>query len=114
MISENKNGHDAHNKKIQNVADGIVDTDVVNVRQLNAKVSGTVKAGRFLFDAANGAVQEIPHGLDATPTSCVISLENGVTVNQDYTYSVDSVNITLTFADAIAFESTYVNWIVVS
>ena len=83
-------------------------TDVVTVQQLG----GTLKTGRYNAEASAGVIHEIPHGLGKAPVSFQITLENGVTANQNYTVVSDATNITFTHADAVSFVSTYIDWVV--
>ena len=54
----NKDGLDANNQKITNVATGTAGTDAVNVDQLNAAIAGTAKATTVKAKDANVTVTE--------------------------------------------------------
>ena len=54
----NKDGLNANNQKITNVATGTAGTDAVNVDQLNAAIGGTAKATTVKAKDANVTVTE--------------------------------------------------------
>lgn len=95
--------------RISNVAEGVEPNDVVIMKQLGVK---GIKTGRYYADQGLGVTHNIPHGLGYTPSSFQITLENGVTANQNYVVSVDATNITFVHQDGVSFTTTYIDWVV--
>jgi len=94
--------------RISNVLPGIANNDVVVVQQLGF---GVLKQGRYNAQASDGVTHNIPHGVGRTPVSFNITLENGITANQNYVVSADATNIVFVHQDAGAFVSTYIDWV---
>ena len=83
----NKDGLNANNQKITNVATGTAGTDAVNVDQLNAAIGGTAKATTVKAKDANVTVTEGPNA--AGGKEFTVGLGNVVTVGQTHPVTVN-------------------------
>ena len=83
----NKDGLNANNQKITNVATGTAGTDAVNVDQLNAAIGGTAKATTVKAKDANVTVTEGTNA--AGGKEFTVGLGNVVTVGQTHPVTVN-------------------------
>ena len=83
----NKDGLNANNQKITNVATGTAGTDAVNVDQLNAAIGGTAKATTVKAKDANVTVTEGTNGDGGKEFT--VGLGNVVTVGQTHPVTVN-------------------------
>ena len=83
----NKDGLNANNQKITNVATGTAGTDAVNVDQLNAAIGGTAKATTVKAKDANVTVTEGTNGDGGKEFA--VGLGNVVTVGQTHPVTVN-------------------------
>ena len=83
----NKDGLNANNQKITNVATGTAGTDAVNVDQLNAAIAGTAKATTVKAKDANVTVTEGTNA--AGGKEFTVGLGNVVTVGQTHPVTVN-------------------------
>ena len=83
----NKDGLNANNQKITNVATGTAGTDAVNVDQLNAAIGGTAKATTVKAKDANVTVTEGTNA--AGGKEFTVGLGNVVTVGQAHPVTVN-------------------------
>ena len=84
----NKDGLNANNQKITNVATGTAGTDAVNVDQLNAAIGGTAKATTVKAKDANVTVTE-GTSAETGGREYTVGLGNVVTVGQTHPVTVN-------------------------
>ena len=84
----NKNGLNANNQKITNVATGTAGTDAVNVDQLNAAIGGTAKATTVKAKDANVTVTK-GTSAETGGREYTVGLGNVVTVGQTHPVTVN-------------------------